>query len=59
MNELVLLFDDITLLETALGEGALTVSSVNANCDCVSYTAIDDDQDFNPPARPSTSIAAS
>lgn len=30
-----ILFDDITLLENTLGVGALKVTAVNANCDCV------------------------
>lgn len=32
-----ILFDDLTALENKLGVGALTVISVNTNCDCSSY----------------------
>lgn len=59
MNENNILFDDITLLEKTLGEGSLNISSINANCDCVSYTTLDDDQDLNTTARSSSFVAAS
>ncbi|WP_147276943.1 hypothetical protein [Runella aurantiaca] len=34
-----ILFDDFTLLENRLGQGALKVTSVNANCDCANDPA--------------------
>ena len=28
------LFDDVAILEAKLGQGSLTATTVNANCDC-------------------------
>jgi hypothetical protein len=42
-----ILFDDVQLLQDKLGGDALKVYSVNANCDCSSYTPTFDDEDFN------------
>ncbi len=42
-----ILFDDRVLLETALGQDALQVSSANANCDCVSHSSPFDDEDVS------------
>ena len=47
LSEKDILFDDVTALEMVLGKGALSVSSVNANCDCVSYTSTGDDNEFH------------
>lgn len=33
-NENELLFDDVAMLESQLGEGCLAATTVNANCDC-------------------------
>lgn len=51
INESDILFDDAILLQTILGNDAQRISSINANCDCVSYISVDDDnQVLNTPA---------
>lgn len=42
-----LLFDDRSLLKAAFGDKALTVSSINANCDCDAYFPPQTDEDLN------------
>ncbi|MEO6686046.1 MAG: hypothetical protein ABIN24_08775 [Dyadobacter sp.] len=54
-NENDILFDDVALLENMLGKNALKISSVNANCDCTSYTPTFDDEDSD--TEKSTAIA--
>lgn len=43
IKECSILFDDAELLEAVLGKESLNISSINANCDCVSYLSSDDD----------------
>lgn len=50
INERNILFDDVALLEAVLGRESLNISSINANCDCVSYTSVDDDDAIDTPA---------
>jgi hypothetical protein len=47
-NEQDILFDDRLLLEAAVGDKAMTISSINTNCDCDGYYANQNDEDFNP-----------
>ncbi|MCF0049560.1 hypothetical protein LXM25_05815 [Dyadobacter sp. LJ53] len=47
INENDVLFDDVALLNAALVEGSLSISSVNANCDCVSYTSVGDEEEID------------
>ena len=49
-----LFFDDLTLLETKLGAGVLSSTSVNTDCDCSSYTALPDDEDIDSEKGPGT-----
>ena len=49
INENDVLFDDVALLNAALGEGSLRFSSANADCDCVSYTSVGDDEEIDTP----------
>ena len=44
INENDVLFDDVALLNAALGEGSLSFSSVNANCDCNGYSSPSTDE---------------
>lgn len=41
------LFDDITILENALGSNALKVNSINANCDCAGYYSTSNDDELD------------
>ena len=52
-----ILFDDVASLENLLGRNALKTQSANANCDCVSYTAIQDD-DVDPQESPRVTPAS-
>jgi hypothetical protein len=58
INENDLLFDDVALVNAALGEGSLRLSSVNANCDCVSYTSVGDDEEIDTPVSSRAFAAA-
>jgi hypothetical protein len=49
INENDVLFDDVALLNAALGEGSMSFSSVNENCDCVSYTSVGDEEAIDTP----------
>ncbi len=42
------LFDDLALLENILGAGALKVTAVNANCDCVNSPSNSINKDIDP-----------
>jgi len=44
-----ILFDDITLLEAILGNGSVTATAkdLSPDCNCSSYTSIDDDEAIN------------
>jgi hypothetical protein len=41
-----ILFDDLFILEKLTGKKELSITSANANCDCVGYSA-PDDEDVN------------
>ncbi|WP_138485477.1 hypothetical protein [Dyadobacter bucti] len=57
-NENDILFDDVEALENILGKNSLKVSSVNANCDCTSYTPTFD-EDFDTQESAATAAANS
>ena len=44
-----ILFDDVAALEDKLGEAYLSITSLTANCDCSSYTSVQDDEDMCAP----------
>jgi hypothetical protein len=41
-KENALLFDDTSMLEANFGKGFLNTISANANCDCTSYSELND-----------------
>ncbi|WP_421828338.1 hypothetical protein [Larkinella sp.] len=45
-NSQDILFDDLSILEKLIGKKELSITSANANCDCVGYSA-PDDEDIN------------
>jgi len=50
-----ILFNDLTILEKAFGQGFLKTSSVSANCDCNGYSEplIDEELDTDKITEPS------
>lgn len=56
-NEQQVFFDDRSLLESALGQEAMKITSVNANCDCSSYYSPETDEAVDP-RQVTASVAA-
>lgn len=56
-NEHDFFFDDRALLEAALGQDAMKITSINANCDCSSYYSPETDEAVDP-RQVTASVAA-
>ncbi|MBD2705436.1 recombinase family protein [Spirosoma sp. BT702] len=56
-NENNLLFDDRSLLEVAFGDKALTIASINTNCDCDGYYPNPNDEERDTHQIPASTAA--